>query len=314
MLCRRASAILPHYRYKSNYSLRVLPRFEEDEEKQEEEVRSKYMFRPRLSAIAENDRFDVPFQNEYEQCCREDYDWDSEFQTIKTVWERLKPPPQEKVEEKVLTIGNSRSLPWAPITVQLLKMLRKLPNSRVGILGMAHNFEQKTLMARTRKLFELVCQTYYTGDLKNLIESDENAEPIVEHMPEVEKLQADVRELLNVTEQDIITIAPGTYGALQDFFRVFFASTYSLSITCCAAYRKNLSIPYNYGYNVPHLVFGSFGYWYSKKSNRFELHDLHILGFPVLPWYRDLPATDGKFFSPKYEYVRQPSSMLFPFS
>ncbi|VDK56286.1 unnamed protein product [Gongylonema pulchrum] len=91
-----------------------MPRFEEDEEKQEEEVRSKYMFRPRLSAVAENDRFDVPFQNEYEQCCREDYDWDSELQTIKTVWERLKPPPQEKVEEKVLTIGNSRSLPWAP--------------------------------------------------------------------------------------------------------------------------------------------------------------------------------------------------------
>lgn len=29
-------------------------------------------------------------------------------------------------------------------------------------------------------------------------------------------------------------------GAIQDFFRVYFASTYSLSITCCALYQKNI--------------------------------------------------------------------------
>ncbi|VDN34596.1 unnamed protein product [Gongylonema pulchrum] len=112
-------------------------------------------------------------------------------------------------------------------------MLRKLPNLRVGILGMAHSFEQKALIARTRKLFELVCQTYYTGDLKNLIESDENAEPIVEHMPEVEKLQADVRELLNVTEQDIITIAPGTYGFFSGLLRQYLFAVNN--VLCCVS-------------------------------------------------------------------------------
>lgn len=53
---------------------------------------------------------------------------------------------------------------------------------------------------------------WFKGNLKLLIESDENAEPIVEHMNKVKMLEVDQRELLNITEQDIITIAPGTYG------------------------------------------------------------------------------------------------------
>lgn len=46
-------------------------------------------------------------------------------------------------------------------------MLKKLPNLQIGImLDMAHHIQQKALMERTRKLFELVCQTYYTVSSK----------------------------------------------------------------------------------------------------------------------------------------------------
>ncbi|VDK85763.1 unnamed protein product [Onchocerca ochengi] len=205
------------------------------ENEQEREIRSKYVFRPRLPVLIENDYFDTPFQYEYDKICREYYAWDSEMNTIKTVWERLKPPPQEKIDEDVLVIGNLRSLPWAPnewcierafdcyrkrrdvtrihLTMKYLEMLKKLPDLQFGImLDMAHHIQQKILIERTRKLFELVCQTYYTGDLKKLIENDENAEPIVEYMHQVEQLEAEKRELLNVTEQDIVTVAPGYYG------------------------------------------------------------------------------------------------------
>ncbi|VDO44759.1 unnamed protein product [Onchocerca flexuosa] len=211
--------------------------------------------------------------------------------------------------------------------MKYLEMLKKLPNLQFGImLDMAHHIQQKILIERTRKLFELVCQTYYTGDLKKLIESDENAEPIMEHMHQVEQFETEKRELLNVTEQDIVTVAPGYYGAIQDFFRVYFASTYSLSMTCCALYQKNIlyrvadkeykstknqiAMPFDYSYSVPHLVFGNFGYWYSRRKKQFELHDLHILAFPVLPWYKDLPATHGKFFSPKYERIPLSTSIF----
>ncbi|VDN08179.1 unnamed protein product [Thelazia callipaeda] len=115
-------------------------------------------------------------------------------------------------------------------------------------------------------------------------------------------------------------------GALQDFFRVYFASTYSLSITCCALYQKNIlynvaaknyettskqvAIPYLYSYRVPHLIFGNFDYWYSQRKKQFELHDFHILGFSVLPWYKDIPGTDKKFFAPKYERVSLTNSIF----
>ncbi|CAG9538525.1 unnamed protein product [Cercopithifilaria johnstoni] len=303
-------------------------RFKNDEEnEQEKKVRSKYVFRSRLPVLIENDHFDAPFQYEYDKICREYYAWDSEMNAVKTVWEKLKPPPQEKVEENVLLIGNLRSLPWAPLTIKYLEMLKRLPDLRIGVmLDMARHIQQKILIERTRKLFELVCQTYYTGDLKKLVESDENAVPIVKYMHRVEQFEVERRELLNITERDIVTVAPGLYGSIQDFFRVYLASTYSLSITCCALYQKNIlyrvadekykstknqiSMPYEYSYNVPHLIFGNFDYWYSRMRKRFELHDLHILAFPVLPWYKDLPDTHGKFFSPQYERIPLSTSIF----
>lgn len=352
VLLRRSRTVLLHYQYKSSYAINTVPRYEEKKEEitdQVEEIRGKYVFRPRLPVVVENDYFASPFQKEYDEICHKNYAWDSEFDSIKTVWERLKPPSQEKVEENVLIIGNPRSLPWAPnewcaerafdcyrdrreivrihTALKFLDALKTLPFPRVGILTMAHHLQQKILMERTRNLFGLVCQTYYTGDLKKLIESDENSEPIIKYIAEVEKLGAEKRALLNVTEQDIITVAPGVYGSIQDFFRVYPASTYSLSITCCALYqksilyrvadekyklsRKQISMPFEYPFNVPHLVFGNFDYWYSRKNRRFDLHDLHILIFSVLPWYKDVPGTDGKFFSAKYERTSLPSSNLF---
>ncbi|VIO90703.1 Uncharacterized protein BM_BM404 [Brugia malayi] len=343
-LLRHVRSMLHCCPYSSSYAINDRLRFENENKKdeQEKEVRSKYVFRPRLPVLIENDYFDASFQYEYDKICRECYAWDSEMKAVKTVWARLKPPPQEKVEEDVLVIGNLDSLPWAPnewcierafdcyrnrrdvtrihLTIKYLEMLKRLPNLQIGLmLDMAHHMQQNLLIKRTRKLFELVCQTYYTGNLKKLIESDENAEPIVEHMHKVEQFEAEKREVLNITEQDIVTVAPGLYGAIQDFFRVYFASTYSLSITCCALHQKNIlyrvadrkykltknqiAMPYEYPYNVPYMIFGNFGYWYSRKRRRFELHDLHILSFPILPWYKDLPGTEGKFFSPIYERI-----------
>ncbi|EFO20313.1 hypothetical protein LOAG_08176 [Loa loa] len=349
-LLSKSRALMQYCRYKSCYTINDRLQFENDEENEEEkEVRSKYVFRSRLPVLIDNDYFDATFQYEYDRICRECFAWDSEMNTVKTVWDRLKPPPQEKVEDYVLMIGNSRSLPWAPnewcierafdcyrnrrdvtrihLTIKYLEMLKRLPNLRVGVmLDMAHHIQQKILIERTRKLFEMVCQTYYTGDLTKLIESDENAKPIVEYMYQVEQLEAEKREVLNITEHDIVTVAPGLYGAIQDFFRVYFASTYSLSITCCALHQKSIlyrvadqkyklmknqiAMPYEYSYNVPHLVFGNFGYWYSRRRRQFELHDLHILAFPVLPWYKDLPGTYGKFFSPKYERIPLSTSIF----
>ncbi|EJW87178.1 hypothetical protein WUBG_01912 [Wuchereria bancrofti] len=321
-LLRHVRSTLHCCRYNSSYAINDRLRFENENEKdeQEKEVRSKYVFRSRLPVLIENDYFDASFQYEYDKICRECYAWDSEMNAVKTVWARLKPPPQEKVEENVLVIGNPHSLPWAPLTIKYLEMLKRLPNLQIGLmLDMAHNIQQNLLIKRTRKLFELVCQTYYTGNLKRLIESDENAEPIVEHIHKVEQFEAEKREVLNVTEEDIVTVAPGLYGAIQDFFRVYFASTYSLSITCCALHQKNIlyrvadkkykltknqiAMPYEYTYNVPYMIFGNFDYWYSRKKRRFELHDLHILSFPILPWYKDLSGTQGKFFSPIYERI-----------
>ncbi|VDK83994.1 unnamed protein product [Litomosoides sigmodontis] len=337
--------------HKSSYAINNgLLQFKNDEENdQEKELQSKYVFRPRLPILIKNDHFDSPFQYDYDKICRECYSWDSEMNAVKTVWERLKPPPQEKAEDNVLVVGNLRSLPWASnewcverafdcyrsrsdvtrihLIIKYLEMLKKLPNLRIGImLDMAHHIQQKALMERTRKLFELVCQTYYTGDLKRLIESDENAEPIVEYMHHVEQFEAEKRELLNITEQDIVTVAPGLYGSIQDFFRVYLASTYSLSVMCCALYQKNIlysvadkkykstkdqiAMPYEYPYNVPHLIFGNFDYRYSRTRRQFELHDLHILAFSVLPWYKDIPGTQGKFFSPKYERIHYPRAFF----
>lgn len=48
--------------------------------------------------------------------------------------------------------------------------------------------------------------------MKKLIESDENTKPIVEYMHQVEQFEAEKRGLLNITEQDIVTVAPGLYG------------------------------------------------------------------------------------------------------
>lgn len=46
-------------------------------------------------------------------------------------------------------------------------MLKRLPNLRIGVmLDMARHIQQKILIERSRKLFELVCQTYYTVSLK----------------------------------------------------------------------------------------------------------------------------------------------------
>ncbi|KAK6100368.1 hypothetical protein QQG55_0365 [Brugia pahangi] len=321
-LLRHVRSMLHCCPYSSSYAINDRLRFQNENKKdeQEKEVRSKYVFRPRLPVLIENDYFDASFQYEYDKICRECYAWDSEMNAVKTVWARLKPPPQERVEEDILVIGNLYSLPWAPLTIKYLEMLKRLPNLQIGLmLDMAHHMQQNLLIKRIRKLFELVCQTYYTGNLKKLIESDENAEPIVVHMHKVEQFEAEKREVLNITEQDIVTVAPGLYGAIQDFFRVHFASTYSLSITYCALHQKNIlyrvadkkykltknqiAMPYEYRYNVPYMIFGNFGYWYSRKRRRFELHDLHILSFPILPWYKDLPDTEGKFFSPIYERI-----------
>lgn len=49
-------------------------------------MQSKYVFRPRLPILIENDHFDAPFQYEYNKICRECYSWDSEMSAIKTVW------------------------------------------------------------------------------------------------------------------------------------------------------------------------------------------------------------------------------------
>ncbi|VDO59230.1 unnamed protein product [Onchocerca flexuosa] len=114
-LLRHSRTVQQYHRYKSSYAINDMLRFEKKEENEEKkEIRSKYVFRSRLPILIENDYFDAPFQNEYDRICREYYAWDSEMNTIKTVWERLKPPPQEKIEEDVLVIGNLRSLPWAP--------------------------------------------------------------------------------------------------------------------------------------------------------------------------------------------------------
>lgn len=58
----------------------------EEENEQEKEIRSKYVFRSRLPILIENDHFDAPFQHEYDKICREYYAWDSEMNAIKTVW------------------------------------------------------------------------------------------------------------------------------------------------------------------------------------------------------------------------------------
>ncbi|VDM99670.1 unnamed protein product [Thelazia callipaeda] len=234
-LFRCSNAKLCHYRYKSSYSRDKILRLEEEKKTVEKEISSKYLFRPRLPVLIEHDCFDAPFQYEYDKICRENYAWDSEFSAIKTVWERLKPPPQDEVEENVLLIGNPQTLPWAPnewcverafdcyrnkrdvarihLTIKYLEMLQKLPTLPFGfMLDIKRHIQQKVLIERTRKLFELVCQTYYTGTLQKLSVSDENAEPIVKRMCEVEQFETSRREMLNITEQDIITVAPGLYG------------------------------------------------------------------------------------------------------
>ncbi|VDO43191.1 unnamed protein product [Brugia timori] len=323
-LLRHVRSMLHCCPYSSSYAINDRLRFENENKKdeQEKEVRSKYVFRPRLPVLIENDYFDASFQYEYDKICRECYAWDSEMKAVKTVWARLKPPPQEKVEEDVLVIGNLDSLPWAPnewcierafdcyrnrrdvtrihLTIKYLEMLKRLPNLQIGLmLDMAHHMQQNLLIKRTRKLFELVCQTYYTGNLKKLIESDENAEPIVEHMHKVEQFEAEKREVLNITEQDIVTVAPGLYGQFPELI----LNDILKDIMKYKLTKNQIAMPYEYPYNVPYMIFGNFGYWYSRKRRRFELHDLHILSFPILPWYKDLPGTEGKFFSPIYERI-----------
>lgn len=87
IFCRSRFTLPQYRRLKSSYSINKMPNFEEEVEKKEEiEVPGKYMFRPRLPVLIENDRFNVPFQEEYERICREDYAWELELQTLKTVW------------------------------------------------------------------------------------------------------------------------------------------------------------------------------------------------------------------------------------
>lgn len=74
--------------------------------------------------------------------------------------------------------------------------------------------------------------------------------------------------------------------------------------------KNQIAMPYEYSYNVPHLIFGNFDYWYSGKGKQFDLYNLHILAFPVLPWYKNLPDTHGKFFSPKYERIPLSTSIF----
>lgn len=141
-MLRRSKIILQYKLYKSSYAISDILRFENEKKNEEEkEIRSKYVFRPRLPVLIESDHFNTPFQYEYDRISREYYAWDSELNAVKTVWlvpgraiqiffliyfsklvmfsftfrKRLKPPPQQKVEKNVLVIGNLRSLPWAPV-------------------------------------------------------------------------------------------------------------------------------------------------------------------------------------------------------
>lgn len=58
--------------------------------------------------------------------------------------------------------------------------------------------------------------------------------------------------------------------------------------------EAQITLPFNYPYNVPHVIFANFGYWHKKGTQQTELHDLHILGFPLIPWYKK----NGEFFEP----------------
>uniref|UniRef100_A0A9J2Q483 Uncharacterized protein n=1 Tax=Ascaris lumbricoides TaxID=6252 RepID=A0A9J2Q483_ASCLU len=141
-------------------------------------------------------------------------------------------------------------------------------------------FDQRAIIKGARKAFELISQSIYKNDLHGLAERSICSEKTVERFSEVmHEMSTKQHNLLNLSQEDIISIAPGVLGPFQNIRQLLRENVVHLtySILCCALYKKKilfdaveklplldpkdvkedsvLPIPSEYGYVAPRIVF-----------------------------------------------------------
>ncbi|VDK43886.1 unnamed protein product [Anisakis simplex] len=140
--------------------------------------------------------------------------------------------------------------------------------------------DQRAIIQGARKAFEVISQSIYKNELQGLIDRNIcNAKKIRRFEEVMHEMSDRQKRLLDLSQNDIISIAPGVLGPFQNIRQVLLENVVHLtySILCCAFYRKEilfdavdklpilepaqlkedtfLPIPSNYGYAAPRLVF-----------------------------------------------------------
>ncbi|VDM25955.1 unnamed protein product [Toxocara canis] len=142
-------------------------------------------------------------------------------------------------------------------------------------------FDQRAIIKGARRAFELISQSIYKNELHDLVERNICSVKTIQRFSEaMHEMTPRQHDLLDLSQDDIVSIAPGVLGPFQNIRQVLRENVVHLtySILCCAFYRKKihydaveklpllepndvkedsiLAIPSEYGYAAPRLVFG----------------------------------------------------------
>ncbi|CAJ0598512.1 unnamed protein product [Cylicocyclus nassatus] len=140
-------------------------------------------------------------------------------------------------------------------------------------------FDEEEVRQGAKRVFEVISQHATKDNMNDLVKNNVCGQELIDRFEGASsKMSPKQRELLNLTEKDIYAIAPGVLGPFQLIRPVSRSGSpyISYSLLCCAFYKKQMlfnavrnlplmeegekvefvSIPPDYGYAAPRLIFG----------------------------------------------------------
>ncbi|KHN86855.1 hypothetical protein Tcan_02669 [Toxocara canis] len=104
-------------------------------------------------------------------------------------------------------------------------------------------FDQRAIIKGARRAFELISQSIYKNELHDLVERNICSVKTIQRFSEaMHEMTPRQHDLLDLSQDDIVSIAPGVLGPFQNIRQVLRENVVHLtySILCCAFYRKKI--------------------------------------------------------------------------